>query len=137
MGKDTENLLADRLKDLLEGVFRDTEVFVEKFDPRELEFRSMNVNAYGDTAPEIERAALHEAREFFGEHVCLHVLPGWEAKRNAYYNDKGVLGGPPHPQAGKRYVAAEVTVVAHGRLRGRHRKGADDDRTRDANERAA
>ena len=45
--------------------------------------RSVNVLVFGNSADEIELAALDKARPFFGEHAQLEVVRNWSAGTNA------------------------------------------------------
>jgi hypothetical protein len=65
--------------------------------------REVSVFVFGDTADEIELAALDEARPFFGHHAQLTVIPAYKAVT--------VLPNGPYAgqAAGKKYQAT-VTV---------------------------
>jgi hypothetical protein len=65
--------------------------------------RSVSVLVFGDTADEIELAALDEVRPFFGDGVILEVVREWEA-----FDTSGPVGQMPQA-AGKKYYA-RVTV---------------------------
>jgi hypothetical protein len=69
--------------------------------------RSMVVTVFGDTADEIELAALDEARPFFGDRVQLEVVRNWEAEQVR------PAGSLALQAAGKKYCAG-VTVRTIG-----------------------
>lgn len=135
MTERTEDQIAARLRDMFGNLFEGAEVQVERLDPRALEHYTLEVNAYGDTAREIEDAVTDEARKFFGEGACLHVLPGWEAVRNAYHGAENSR----HPHTREKYVVQKITVIAHGRLPrgGKHRMNGGKDSAREPGECAA
>lgn len=59
--------------------------------------RIFHTTVCGDTAEEIELAALDAAREFFGPAPRLQVVPDYQVC--------GVPDNSPHAETGKRYVA--------------------------------
>jgi hypothetical protein len=59
--------------------------------------RTFNARVAGDTAEEIEFAALDEARKFFGPDVQLEVVKD--------YSVIAMVGGHPLDKDGKKYLA--------------------------------
>ena len=70
--------------------------------------RIMHVYVWGDTADEIELAALDKAREFFGPDRQLMVNPGyhvWTIDRSS---------SPEARESGKRYSSSMIVCTVEG-----------------------
>jgi len=68
--------------------------------------RTLRVRVFGDTADEIEMAALDRAREFFGDGPVLEGVRSYQVMVCVTGNEVAT---------GKRYVASvEVRTIAHG-----------------------
>ncbi len=69
--------------------------------------RDLSLLVFGDTADEIESAALDKARAFFGEPAHLTVVQGYEV-----HDDGDAPGGdrPLYPAAGGKKYRARVIV---------------------------
>ena len=65
--------------------------------------RSLKISAYGDTADEIEFAALDKAREFFGSTAKLHLDRTYQAS-----------SASGHLAAGDKKYYATIVVNAEG-----------------------
>ena len=69
--------------------------------------RDLSLLVFGDNADEIELAALDKARAFFGDHVHLTVVQGYEVHDDG---DSELNGKPLYPAAADKKYRARVIV---------------------------
>jgi hypothetical protein len=101
--------LASKIQRALQAAFPDADVVPVPLEDGEL--RTVHLHVRGNTAPQIEAAALAEAREFFGPGPELHVEDGWHASKLDSADKDG-----------NWYAPVGIDVHAHGEL-----AGPDDD----------
>jgi phytoene dehydrogenase-like protein len=80
--------------------------------PRGRSFRAL---VFGDTAPELEQAALDEARAFFGNGTALRVVPDYEAM---LVHPRGALAREADGKKYQAYVSVQAAPAAQARLCG-------------------
>jgi hypothetical protein len=95
--------LASKIQRALQAAFPDADVVPVPLEDGEL--RTVHLHVRGNTAPQIEAAALAEAREFFGPGPELHVEDGWHASKLDSADKDG-----------NWYAPVGIDVHAHGEL---------------------